>query len=110
MNSTQSSDDDDLAPLAEINVTPLVDVMLVLLIIFMVTAPMLTAGLNYHYAIFDDQSEMAVLSAQRTFYALIGTTSAKTTIDHQAPSRLEPVLRRGGRPAMGRFSSHFDNR
>ena len=32
------------APMAEINVTPLVDVMLVLLIIFMVTAPLLTAG------------------------------------------------------------------
>ncbi len=31
-------------PLAEINVTPFVDVMLVLLIIFMVTAPLLTAG------------------------------------------------------------------
>jgi biopolymer transport protein TolR len=32
------------APMAEINVTPLVDVMLVLLIIFMVTAPLLVAG------------------------------------------------------------------
>ncbi len=32
------------APMAEINVTPLVDVMLVLLIIFMVTAPLLMAG------------------------------------------------------------------
>jgi biopolymer transport protein TolR len=32
------------APIAEINVTPLVDVMLVLLIIFMVTAPLLVAG------------------------------------------------------------------
>ncbi len=32
------------APMAEINVTPFVDVMLVLLIIFMVTAPMLNAG------------------------------------------------------------------
>ena len=31
-------------PMAEINVTPLVDVMLVLLIIFMVTAPLLNAG------------------------------------------------------------------
>lgn len=31
---------------AEINVTPLVDVMLVLLIIFMVTAPMMTQGLD----------------------------------------------------------------
>ena len=32
------------APMAEINVTPLVDVMLVLLIIFMVTAPLLTSA------------------------------------------------------------------
>ncbi len=33
-------------PLADINVTPLVDVMLVLLIIFMVTAPMLATGIK----------------------------------------------------------------
>ncbi len=39
-----SEDDDDAAPMSEINVTPLVDVMLVLLIIFMVAAPMMTAG------------------------------------------------------------------
>jgi biopolymer transport protein ExbD len=32
------------APMADINVTPLVDVMLVLLIIFMITAPLLVAG------------------------------------------------------------------
>jgi len=35
---------DDLGDMAEINVTPLVDVMLVLLIIFMSTAPTLTSG------------------------------------------------------------------
>ena len=33
-----------MAPMAEINVTPFVDVMLVLLIIFMVAAPLMTAG------------------------------------------------------------------
>ena len=33
-------------PLAEINVTPFVDVMLVLLIVFMITAPMLAAGMR----------------------------------------------------------------
>jgi biopolymer transport protein TolR len=33
-------------PMAEINVTPLVDVMLVLLIIFMVTAPMMQEGVS----------------------------------------------------------------
>ena len=38
--SMDSSDDNE--PLAEINMVPLIDVMLVLLIIFMVTAPLLT--------------------------------------------------------------------
>ena len=33
-------------PLAEINVTPLVDVMLVLLIVFMITAPLLATGMR----------------------------------------------------------------
>lgn len=32
------------APMAEINVTPFVDVMLVLLIVFMISAPLLTSG------------------------------------------------------------------
>jgi biopolymer transport protein ExbD len=36
--------EDKYQPMAEINVTPMVDVMLVLLIIFMVTAPLLTVG------------------------------------------------------------------
>ncbi len=39
-----STSDDDFV--ADINVTPFVDVMLVLLIIFMVTAPMMTEGLD----------------------------------------------------------------
>jgi len=34
------------APLAEINMTPLVDVMLVLLVIFLVTAPMLNSAIK----------------------------------------------------------------
>ena len=36
--------EDRYQPLAEINVTPMVDVMMVLLVIFMVTAPLLTVG------------------------------------------------------------------
>ena len=39
-----SSEDERYTPLAEINVTPMVDVMLVLLVIFMVAAPLLTVG------------------------------------------------------------------
>jgi biopolymer transport protein TolR len=38
-------DDEELGTLSDINVVPLVDVMLVLLIVFMITAPLLTQGL-----------------------------------------------------------------
>jgi biopolymer transport protein TolR len=38
--------DDDANAMADINVTPLVDVMLVLLVIFMVTAPLLHQGVE----------------------------------------------------------------
>ena len=33
-------------PMAEINVVPFIDVMLVLLVVFMITAPMLTQGVQ----------------------------------------------------------------
>ena len=54
------------APMAEINVTPMVDVMLVLLIIFMVTAPLLTAGVDVKLpdsragAVAQDQKPVAI--------------------------------------------------
>lgn len=47
MRAGGASDDDEGAeykPLAEINVTPFVDVMLVLLIVFMVAAPLMVQG------------------------------------------------------------------
>jgi biopolymer transport protein TolR len=44
--SSYGNDDDSGRMIVDINVTPLVDITLVLLIIFMVTAPMLTVGLN----------------------------------------------------------------
>lgn len=37
---------DDFAPMSDINVTPFIDVMLVLLIIFMVTAPLMLGGIR----------------------------------------------------------------
>lgn len=41
-----SSGGDDQGMMSEINVTPFVDVMLVLLIIFMITAPLMTTGMQ----------------------------------------------------------------
>lgn len=49
MNLPQSDGgdgNDELMPMAEINVTPFVDVMLVLLIIFMVAAPLMMSGVG----------------------------------------------------------------
>ncbi len=47
-------------PMSEINVTPMVDVMLVLLIIFMVTAPLLTVGVPVDLP----KTEAAVITGQ----------------------------------------------
>jgi biopolymer transport protein TolR len=43
-NSGGAGDEEGYRPISEINITPMVDVMLVLLIIFMITAPLLVAG------------------------------------------------------------------
>src|SRR5690606_40674551 len=56
--------------LSEINVTPLVDVMLVLLIIFMISAPLLTAGVPLELpkteaGAMQDQSEPLTVSIQK---------------------------------------------
>ncbi len=58
-----------MTDMAEINVTPLVDVMLVLLIIFMVTAPMLTQGLD-----------VALPEAEGKSFELASNQPAKVTV------------------------------
>ena len=62
-------------PVSEINVTPMVDVMLVLLVIFMITAPLLTVGVPVDLpqtqanAIRDPEEPMTVsINAQGTVY------------------------------------------
>lgn len=51
-----NSGGDDFPPLAEINIIPLVDVMLVLLIISMVTSPFLEQGVNVELPVTAGQS------------------------------------------------------
>ncbi len=73
------------APVAEINITPLVDVMLVLLIIFMVTAPLLVAGVPIDLPAnrakpLDEQAKPVQLSID---------ADGKVTIDQTAVSEAE---------------------
>jgi len=70
----QSKWSKDLEPMGEINVTPLVDVMLVLLIIFMVTAPLLTQGVNI------DLPEADAPSLQQNIEPLVITVRANGNI------------------------------
>src|SRR3954466_9783086 len=70
MDSGNSRTDRTPRTLSEINVTPLVDVMLVLLIIFMVSAPLMQQGVQVDLpkaaaATLDDQQEQIVLVITR---------------------------------------------
>ncbi|ADU92264.1 ExbD/TolR family protein [Taylorella equigenitalis] len=56
--SMGSGDGDDSAPLADINVTPLVDVMLVLLIVFMITMPVLTHSIPLQLPVVSSKSDV----------------------------------------------------
>ena len=91
------------APMAEINVTPLVDVMLVLLIIFMVTAPLLAAGVpvdlpQNRAAPLDQQVKPVQLSIDRQ--GAISIDDAPVSAD-ALPARLAAIAAQPA-PAEGR--------
>ena len=70
------------SPMAEINVTPMVDVMLVLLIIFMVTAPLLATGVQVDLP----QSKAAALEQDREPVAIsIDPSGAVFIVDAPVP-------------------------
>ena len=81
------------APMAEINVTPLVDVMLVLLIIFMVTAPLLTAGVDVKLpesraGAIDQDQKPVMISLDSKGQTFIGDDAVS---DDALPARLEQI-------------------
>ena len=86
------------APMAEINVTPLVDVMLVLLIIFMVTAPLLVAGVPINLP---DSRAKALDQGDKPVQISLDT-SGKLFIDDtevsraDLPQRLADIAAKGG--------------
>ncbi|MEX0739773.1 MAG: ExbD/TolR family protein [Pseudohongiella sp.] len=83
-------------PMSEINVVPYIDVMLVLLIVFMVTAPLLTQGLRVDLPQvdsepmdMDENAETLVieLTADNEFYISLGVTEQ----DEQTPVELATI-------------------
>jgi biopolymer transport protein TolR len=82
-------------PLSEINVTPLVDVMLVLLIIFMVSAPMMTTGIEIdlpktHAPQMDLEEQKLLLTITKEKKVFLGETEVPY-------DRLEDVLTHNAR-------------
>jgi biopolymer transport protein TolR len=79
--------------LSQINVTPLVDVMLVLLIIFMVTAPMLQTGVDVNLPevenapVLPRKKEPLIVTVDKAGHISIG----KTQVEEVA--KLTPVIR-----------------
>ncbi|HEY4745246.1 MAG TPA: protein TolR [Desulfuromonadaceae bacterium] len=63
--------DDDRSTMSQINVTPLVDVMLVLLVIFMVTAPMMQQGVQVNLPKADTK---AMTQAEETVVVTVDKT------------------------------------
>jgi biopolymer transport protein TolR len=89
-------------PMAEINVVPYIDVMLVMLVIFMITAPLLTQGVKVDLPEADsaplqsDQQEPLIVTvdARGNLYLNIGDTP-ETSIDEDAlMQKVSAVLRR----------------
>jgi biopolymer transport protein TolR len=85
------------SPMHEINVTPFVDVMLVLLIIFMVTAPMLTSGVPIELPETKGQQlqtnkDPVTLSVDRSGKVFIQETEIK--LDDIAP-KLKAIAKNG---------------
>ncbi|WP_439544368.1 protein TolR [Hyphomicrobium sp.] len=85
------------APMSEINVTPMVDVMLVLLIIFMVSAPLLTVGVPIELPQsqgkqLESNHEPLTISLSSNGDVFIGET--KVTIDEVA-EKLKAIAKNG---------------
>ncbi len=80
--------------LSEINVTPLVDVVLVLLIIFMVTAPVIESGIDVELpqtrTVKEITQERVIVSIDRQERLFIGSEAVNI---HELSARLRSMLR-----------------
>jgi biopolymer transport protein TolR len=101
------------APMSEINVTPFVDVMLVLLIIFMVAAPLLTAGIPLELPIVKgkqlqaQKSEPIVVSVSKDGRIYLGDEQKRYIPIDALLSKLQAIAKsRGGSDSPVFFRGH----
>lgn len=104
-------------PMAEMNVVPYIDVMLVLLVIFMITAPLLTQGVKVDLPqtssdpIPGEQKEPLILTIDKAgnFFLNIGDNNDKPVDSETLMQRVAAVLRRTpGTPVYVRGDTAVD--
>ena len=96
------------APMSEINVVPYIDVMLVLLVIFMITAPLLSQGVNVELPKADskpmatDAQEPLIVSIDRdgNYYLNVGGKDEEPVSGDELQNRVDIVLRRQPKTAV----------
>ncbi len=89
-------------PMAEINVVPYIDVMLVLLVIFMITAPLLSQGVDVELPKADakpmeknsEEPLIVSLDARGDYYLNVGGKDEEAVSGDELRQRVEIVLRR----------------
>ena len=89
--------DGPMRPMAEINTTPLVDVMLVLLVIFIITAPLLTHAIRL-----DLPSAQAPVSAEKIATITLSIDARERLFWNDAPLADAQALRERLQQAAGR--------
>ena len=97
-------------PMGEINVVPFIDVMLVLLVIFMITAPMLNQGVNGELPqvtsepIDTDEREPLIVSVDREgqYYISLGDEETPVALDKLGEQVTAMLSRRPDTPVMVR--------
>ncbi|MHB0775515.1 protein TolR [Halomonas sp. WWR20] len=97
-------------PMAEINVVPFIDVMLVLLVIFMITAPMLTQGVQVELPqvtsepIDTENQEPLIVSVDRegNYYISLGDEETSVSLETLGDQVMAILGRRPGTPVMVR--------
>lgn len=98
-------------PMGEINVVPFIDVMLVLLVIFMITAPMLTQGVQVDLPQVtsepietQEDNDPIIISVDREggYFITLGEDSTSVTLDEMSERVVAILQRRPGTPVMVR--------